>query len=308
MTKVRVYELAKKLGLTSKEVLAALNDMGEFVRTASSTIEAPVVRRLSEKLREGSAKKEQPEPKKPAPRVETPKAAAPAPEAPKPTAPSRRPPGPLPQAAAPKPPVPQPPAPAARCRTPVPTPNRSRPIPQPPRRASDPGPEASLGLPRPDPAVRAFRARACVPPACRVRATTPMRPARDGRPRPCPDAQGGRGDRGAPRPGQTGGLPTGPRPGGTGGLPGMPRPNPAMMPRQQSSQLRPGASGSASGREPGRGRTRRRWASRIRWWSRSSGGPGSRARPWAVAAVAAVAAWLRHPGCLRTRWRWQAQP
>ena len=58
MTKVRVYELAKKLGLTSKEVLAALNDMGEFVRTASSTIEAPVVRRLSEKLRDDAAKSE----------------------------------------------------------------------------------------------------------------------------------------------------------------------------------------------------------------------------------------------------------
>ena len=49
MAKVRVYELAKELGLESKELLQTLNDMGEFVRSASSTIEAPVVRRLKEK-------------------------------------------------------------------------------------------------------------------------------------------------------------------------------------------------------------------------------------------------------------------
>ena len=50
MAKVRVYELAKELGLESKQLLAKLNDMGEFVRSASSTIEAPVVRRVTEKI------------------------------------------------------------------------------------------------------------------------------------------------------------------------------------------------------------------------------------------------------------------
>ncbi|RNL82693.1 translation initiation factor IF-2 [Halostreptopolyspora alba] len=48
MAKVRVYELAKEFGVESKAVLAKLNEMGEFVRSASSTIEAPVVRRLKE--------------------------------------------------------------------------------------------------------------------------------------------------------------------------------------------------------------------------------------------------------------------
>ena len=48
MAKVRVYELAKELGVESKVVLAKLQDMGEFVRSASSTVEAPVVRRLKE--------------------------------------------------------------------------------------------------------------------------------------------------------------------------------------------------------------------------------------------------------------------
>jgi len=38
--------LAKQLGMESKEVLAKLQEMGEFVRSASSTVEAPVVRKL----------------------------------------------------------------------------------------------------------------------------------------------------------------------------------------------------------------------------------------------------------------------
>src|ERR1700733_7964529 len=46
--KVRVYELAKEFGVESKAVMAKLQEMGEFVRSASSTIEAPVVRRLKE--------------------------------------------------------------------------------------------------------------------------------------------------------------------------------------------------------------------------------------------------------------------
>ena len=50
MAKVRVYELAKELGVESKTVLSMLKDMGEFVRSASSTVEAPVERRLKEKL------------------------------------------------------------------------------------------------------------------------------------------------------------------------------------------------------------------------------------------------------------------
>jgi len=43
--KARVHELAKELGVTSKEVLARLSEQGEFVKSASSTVEAPVARR-----------------------------------------------------------------------------------------------------------------------------------------------------------------------------------------------------------------------------------------------------------------------
>jgi len=50
VAKVRVYELAKKFGVPSKTVLSTLSDMGEFVRSASSTVEAPVVRKLEAKF------------------------------------------------------------------------------------------------------------------------------------------------------------------------------------------------------------------------------------------------------------------
>ncbi len=46
MVKKRVYELAKEFGVDSKTVLERLKSMGEFVKSASSTVEAPVVRRL----------------------------------------------------------------------------------------------------------------------------------------------------------------------------------------------------------------------------------------------------------------------
>jgi len=50
VAKVRVYELAKDVGMDSKDVLAKLQEMGEFVRSASSTVEAPVVRKFLEKF------------------------------------------------------------------------------------------------------------------------------------------------------------------------------------------------------------------------------------------------------------------
>ncbi|MFM6941043.1 MAG: translation initiation factor IF-2 [Candidatus Planktophila sp.] len=46
MSKVRVHELAKQLGMESKEVLAKFQELGEFVRSASSTVEPPVARKL----------------------------------------------------------------------------------------------------------------------------------------------------------------------------------------------------------------------------------------------------------------------
>lgn len=80
MARLRVHELAKELGITSKELLQVIRDHGEFVKTASSTIEAPVIRKMREHFKveavtetiDSSNKKEKP--KKPA--AKTPKAPA----------------------------------------------------------------------------------------------------------------------------------------------------------------------------------------------------------------------------------------
>ena len=42
MAKTRVHELAKEFGVESKFVLEKLKEMGEFVKSASSTVEPPV--------------------------------------------------------------------------------------------------------------------------------------------------------------------------------------------------------------------------------------------------------------------------
>jgi len=86
VAKVRVYELAKEFGVESKAVMVKLNEMGEFVRSASSTIEAPVVRRLKEafasKATEQTAQGARPRPApSSAPRAGAAAAASPSPAA-----------------------------------------------------------------------------------------------------------------------------------------------------------------------------------------------------------------------------------
>uniref|UniRef100_UPI00404A9D25 translation initiation factor IF-2 n=1 Tax=Candidatus Planktophila sp. TaxID=2175601 RepID=UPI00404A9D25 len=76
MSKVRVHELAKQLGMESKVVLAKLQEMGEFVRSASSTVEAPVVRRLIEMYPDAKPAEE----KKPVKKAAAKKTAAKAPK------------------------------------------------------------------------------------------------------------------------------------------------------------------------------------------------------------------------------------
>ncbi|MEV7556330.1 translation initiation factor IF-2 N-terminal domain-containing protein, partial [Streptomyces sp. NPDC089795] len=112
MAKVRVYELAKEFGVESKVVMAKLQELGEFVRSASSTIEAPVVRKLTDALQGpgGNAGKSAAKPG-------APRKAAPAkPGAPTPGA-AARPAAPKPGAPAPKPVVAE--APAAAAPAPV---------------------------------------------------------------------------------------------------------------------------------------------------------------------------------------------
>ncbi len=50
VAKVRVYELAKEFGVESRAVMDRLEEMGESVGSASSWVEAPVVRRLRERF------------------------------------------------------------------------------------------------------------------------------------------------------------------------------------------------------------------------------------------------------------------
>ncbi|GAB3620355.1 hypothetical protein GCM10027417_16160 [Glutamicibacter endophyticus] len=129
MAKPRVHELAKELGISSKEALTKLQDMGEFVRSASSTVEPPVARKLRDAFGGG----------KPAPAAEKKPAAAPKPSgAPKPGA-RPTPEAPAPAAKTPKAPTPgasapkQTPAPAAESKPSgnAPTPGGPRPGPRP---------------------------------------------------------------------------------------------------------------------------------------------------------------------------------
>ncbi len=109
MQKARVYELAKELGVDSKTVLNKLEAMGEFVKSASSTVEPPVARKLrsafASNAQGNASESKKPAAKKPA--VPTPAVQAPA--APKPAA--------KPAAAKPvavKPAAPKPAAPASQ--------------------------------------------------------------------------------------------------------------------------------------------------------------------------------------------------
>jgi hypothetical protein len=51
MAKLRVYELAQELGVDSRQVMAALEAIGEFIRSASSTVEPAAAQVVREKLR-----------------------------------------------------------------------------------------------------------------------------------------------------------------------------------------------------------------------------------------------------------------
>ncbi|MEJ3744041.1 translation initiation factor IF-2 [Actinomycetes bacterium KLBMP 9797] len=128
--KARVHELAKELGVESKTVLAKLKEMGEFVKSASSTVEAPVARRLrgafAAQAAGGAAPAAPPREQQPAAAANSAnstapaapaKAAAPAapkvsarpgPPPPKKTAPTLRPKAPMPGPSAPATPVAKP--------------------------------------------------------------------------------------------------------------------------------------------------------------------------------------------------------
>ncbi|UDL79497.1 translation initiation factor IF-2 [Corynebacterium uberis] len=275
--KLRVHELAKQLGVTSKELLATLKEQGEFVKTASSTIEPPVVK----KMRAFYEKDKEPAPAQPAKQAPsaTPGATRPAPKpgrtAPKP-GPAGAKPGPKTPAAAPqqaaKPTPAQPgkpaPKPGAKPAAPAgqgPKPGAPKPGDGAPK-AGKPAPKPGDGAQKAAPKPGGERPRAGVKPgpkpggrAPRV-ANNPFSSGGGERPAPRPG-----GTRGAARPGPRGeGKPSrdrqrpAPRPGGSSGSGKAPtpammpaHPNPGQMPAKSASGSRGGRGGSAHHGRPG---------------------------------------------------------
>ncbi|HWM37497.1 MAG TPA: translation initiation factor IF-2, partial [Streptomyces sp.] len=291
MAKVRVYELAKELGVESKVVMAKLNELGEFVRSASSTIEAPVVRKLTDAFDAGGGAAGGGA-KKSAAKPAAPKKAAAKPAAPKPgggaaaktDAGSEKP----AKAETPKPGAPQPapetpvsPAPAAEGEAGGPV--------TPAAPVADEAQAPKPGGPRPGPAKPEFTAPAEAEGATKPSATAPKpgaaapkpgqatpRPAQGGQ----AQGQGGRGGQGA-RPGQgaakPGGRPSGPRPGNnpftSGGSTGMARPQ-APRPGGAPKPGQPPKPGQGQGQGQGQGGPRPQAPG-----GRGGATPGSMPRP-----------------------------
>ena len=280
MAKLRVHELAKELGITSKELMGHLKEAGEFVKSSSSSLEPPVVRQMREKF--AAAPKTKKAETKPAAKAPKPSAAKPA--AKKAAAPSAEASDAAPKAAAPKPGAPKPrakkadgaPKPASRKSAeggaPKPAPRRA----DAPRPARSGGPRP--GGPRPGgprPGNNPYASSQGMP-----------RPGGSGGPRPGSPRPGGSGN-GGPRPGgprqgasgNGGQRPGGPRQGasGNGGpRPGAPRPggnrpNPGMMPGQ-ANFARNAASGTGGGERTGRG-GRGRGGARSGGAGAGAGGP-----------------------------------
>lgn len=285
MAKLRVHELAKELGMPSKEVLAKLKDMGEFVTSASSTIEAPVARRVraafpnagkkkGEEASESKGAAKKPAPRKPAPKkpakasaekseakpVEKAKTERPAPK-PKASddAPDQAPsaaPKPGARANAPKPGAPKPPRESKAEASPAPKPGQAAPKPG----ASRPGPRpggarpgnnpfaSSQGMPRPG-------GRSGGRPGNNPFASSQGMPRPGGRPGPRPGGE----SQGGPRPQRRDSDSRPSREGRGNARPSNrgPRPNPNMMPahsQQAENQGRPAGGNGGRGGRGGRGR------------------------------------------------------
>nr|WP_205827385.1 translation initiation factor IF-2 [Microbacterium excoecariae] len=246
VAKPRVHEIAAELGVDSKTALAKLKELGEFVKSPSSTVEPPVARKLRAAFAtEGGAKpaaaapkpgarptparpgaQRGPKPGAPKPGAQKPAAATPAPqaEAPKPDARAPRPGqgAPKPGQVAPSAPKPGQ-APASSAPTPgssAPSPGQARPGNNP--FASSQGMGKRPGGPRPgnNPFASSQGMGQRPSPGNIPRPPKPQAP-RPGAPKPGRPG-GGRGRPGAGG-GRPGGAPFQQRPGGAGGsLPGRP--------------------------------------------------------------------------------------
>lgn len=274
--KLRVHELAKQLGVTSKELLATLKEQGEFVKTASSTIEPPVVKKMRAHYEaqsggdDAAEKKQDNKPAKGAAKS-TAKASAPKPGA-KPAAPK-------PGAEAPKP--------GAKAAAPKPGQGAQKPgqgaaakpgakpaAPKPGAQAPKPGakpaaPKPGQGAPKPDqaggkksgerPTPGNSMPRPMPKPGGSRRVANNPFSTGGGDNRPGPRPGGSKGQRGGNKPGDNRGKRGGQNEGGNnrqggnnqGG--GGRRPSPAMMPSHPNPASMPSKAPSGGGRG-GRGR------------------------------------------------------
>jgi len=245
--KPRVHEIAAELGVDSKFALAKLKELGEFVKSPSSTIEPPVARKLRAAIEADPSAKaaDKPEAK--------PAAKAPASGAPKPGGPVPGPkPGPKPAAkaeapapeAAPAAPKAEAPAPAANAPAPgdsAPKPGGS--APKPGGSAPKPG-----GTPRPGNNPFSSAQGMGSRPAGPRPGNNPFASAQGMGQRPTPGniprpqaPRPGSPRIGAPRPGRPGG---GAR-GGQGGRPGAP------FQQRTGGPGRPGGAGGGGFQRPG---------------------------------------------------------
>ena len=270
MAQPRVHEFAKEVGVPSKEVIAKLKEMGEFVKSSSSTLNPMVLKKLraaypgKQSAPAAEAKAAKPAPK-PAAKPAAAKPAAPKPaaaqSAPKPAAkPGAKPAAPKPAAksAAPKPGGPRPGnnpfAPQQGMARPEAAPKPAAPKPAAPKPGPKPGPRPGNNPFAPQQGMKRNGGD-----SQRSGGPRPARNGRPGGPRPAggarPGGNGGPRPAGGARPGGNGG----PRPAG-GARPGAQRssggarPNPSMMPKV--SNVGGGASGSNNGGGNGGGARR----------------------------------------------------
>lgn len=251
MAKTRVHELAKEFDVESKFVLEKFKEMGEFVKSASSTVELPAEMRFRKEYGE----------KLKAEKASAPAAPAEAPAAAPKPAPAKAAPAEAPAAPAEQPAAAAPAAPAAAEAPAAPA----------PKAAPRPGPKPGPAAPAEKPAAKqeppaAPAAAAPAPAAPKSPAPAPRPVGRPGAPRPgnnpfassqgmgrkpAPPRGGDAPAAGAPAAGAPAGDQRPPRPpaardGGAPGRPGMPRPNPAMMPKSPAA-----FGGGPGGRGPG---------------------------------------------------------
>ena len=295
MAQPRVHEFAKEVGVPSKEVIAKLKDMGEFVKSSSSTLNPMVLKKLRAEFPAAAAK---PAGKAAPAKAATESAAKPAPK-PAAAKPAAKP-AATPKPAAAKPaakPAPKPAAKPAAAESAAPKPAAAKPAAKPAAAPKPGGPRpgnnpfaSQQGMARPEAAPKPAAPKPAAPKPGPKPGPRPgnnpfasqqgmkrgggdsqrsggPRPARNGR----PGGNGGArpGGNGGPRPGAPRPA-AGARPGGNGGprpaagaRPGAPRPaggggarpNPSMMPKV--SNVGGGASGSNNGGGNGGGGARR---------------------------------------------------